>query len=264
MSHPTQFMAIINLTPDSFSGDGLAHAEAAVAAVDAAVAQGAAIIDLGAESTRPGAKPLAAAEEWARLGPVLAALAAHPARGDFRLSVDSYHPETMAKALAAGADIANDVSGLRSDAMVQLLAQHRCPIVVMHALTLPADPEITWEAGVDAVAEILGWKQAINRRAVQADIDPARLIFDPGLGFGKTAEQSLQLLLRVRELLDTGGNWLIGHSRKSFLGLFTEAKSSGRDDVTLALSAMLIQAGVPMLRVHNIARHRALRERLCM
>lgn len=265
MSYPL-LMGIVNCTPDSFSADGSLSTEETLAYVDVQLAAGADIIDLGAESTRPGAAIIGEAEEWQRLEPVLQALSTHPKRDQFLLSLDSYRPASVAKALAMGIDMVNDVSGFRSDAMLQVLSKWDGDIVVMHALTVPADPEIVWDAAVDSVAEILRWKKAILQRAATVDIDPTRLIFDPGVGFGKTPAQSLALLARVDELVASGGRWLVGHSRKSFLKtvLGADADIDARDDATLVLSAALAQTGVHMLRVHNVARHKAMMDGLCM
>lgn len=262
MSRP-QIMGIVNRTPDSFSGDGSLSVPETLARIDAMLAEGADIIDLGAESTRPGASAIGEAEEWERLEPVLQALAEHPARSEFYLSLDSFRPATVEKAIALGIDYVNDVSGLRSDAMLQVLSQWDGDVVVMHALTVPADPEITWDAGVDAVEEILRWKKAMLQRAASVNIDATRLIFDPGIGFGKTAAQSLHLIAHAGELVDSGGRWLIGHSRKSFMKLLA-AETPERDEPTLAMSALLAQTGVHILRVHAVGRHKALLDSLCM
>lgn len=262
MSRP-QIMGIVNRTPDSFSGDGSVSVKETLARIDAMLEQGADIIDLGAESTRPGAAAMSEAEEWERLEPILQAMAKHHARNDFYLSLDSYRPANVEKAIAHGIDMVNDVSGLRSDAMLQVLSRWDGDVVVMHALTVPADAEITWDAGVDAVAEILRWKQAMHQRAASVNIDATRLIFDPGIGFGKTAAQSLSLIAHSNELVDSGGRWLIGHSRKSFMKLLA-ADTDDRDEPTLAMSALLAQTGVHILRVHDVARHKTLLDSLCM
>jgi dihydropteroate synthase len=249
-------MGILNLSPESFSGDGAAEVMDAKLRFAALVEAGADMIDIGAESTRPNATPLTEAEEWTRLEPVLSVIADHPLRARVQVSIDSYHATTTAKSLALGVDIINDVSGLRSDAMLQVAAQCANPIIVMHALTIPADPAITWEEGVDAVKEILHWKHAIQLRAAQGDIDVNRLIYDPGIGFGKTAEQSLQLVQRAGDLVKSGGRWLFGHSRKSFLQLVSDTPAHTRDEATIAVSRQLAGAGVQWLRVHNVAAHR--------
>jgi dihydropteroate synthase len=223
-------------------------------------------VDIGAESTRPGATPLSDAEEWARLSPVLQAVCAHPLRAQVRLSLDSYHAATMRHALALSIDIINDVTGLRGDAMLEVARTSAADIVVMHALSVPVVVGETLPAGTDMLAFLLAWKAEILARAVKAGIAPERLIFDPGLGFGKTANQNYAILAAMPQLVASGGRWLVGHSRKSFLkpALGADASLTARDDATLALSALLVQMGVQVLRVHDVARHRALLDALCM
>lgn len=248
-------MGILNVTPDSFSGDGALLVDDALGRFAALVQAGADMIDLGAESTRPGAVALTDEEEWARLGPVLRAIADHPLRAGVKISVDSCHAATIEQALDYGIDAINDVSGLRHDAMLQIAARARCDVMAMHSLTVPADPAITWEEGADPVQEILLWKKAIQHRAQLVDMDVTRLVYDPGIGFGKTAAQSMALVDRAAELVASGGRWLFGHSRKSFLSLVTDAQGPARDAATLAVSRRLAAAGVHMVRVHNVAAH---------
>lgn len=253
MNRPA-ILGILNLTPDSFSGDGV-MAEAALARAKMLADAGADILDIGAESTRPGATPLSADEEWARLSPVLGAIAAQTWRDRVRLSIDTRHAENAARALSLGASIINDVGGLADDAMCEALEEHECDIVVMHALTIPADAAVTLADDADAVAEILAWKTRVTAHASARGIGAHRLIYDPGIGFGKTAEQSLALITRARELKASGGRWLIGHSRKSFMKLFTDAPAEGRDALTLQFSKQLADAGIDYLRVHDVAGH---------
>ncbi|MEO5735088.1 MAG: dihydropteroate synthase [Rubrivivax sp.] len=257
-------MGIVNITPDSFSGDGQLAGEA-VHAADRLVADGADWLDLGAESTRPRATPLTSDAEWQRLQPVLQALVQRPWRGRVRLSIDTRHATTAAQALALGADVINDVGGLADAQMLAVLAAARCDVVVMHAPSVPADPALTLPPDCDVLARLLQWKGATILRAAAAGLDPARLILDPGIGFGKTAQQSLALVQGARTLVASGGRWLFGHSRKSFLRLFTEAEAGAtvRDDLTLALSAQLAAAGVHVLRVHAVRRHAALLDSIC-
>ena len=254
-------MGIVNLTPDSFSGDGqlggdaLAHARALVDA-------GADILDIGAESTRPGAVALSAEEEWARLGPFLTVLVAQPWRSRVRLSIDTRHAATAAQVLALGVEMINDVGGLRDPAMLELLAAQACDCIVMHALTIPADAALVLP-DTDVVAAMLAWQQEVMMRAKAAGISEERLIFDPGIGFGKTPVQSLELVMQAAMLVAAGGHWLIGHSRKSFLNVITSLPVQERDALTLGFSAVLAQAGVPYLRVHDVTGHQAMFARLC-
>lgn len=264
-AHPA-LMGILNLTPDSFSADGVTDNAAALARFEALVNDGATIVDIGAESTRPGAIALSDAEEWARLEPLLQALQAHPHRAAVFLSLDSYHPATIRQALALGVDIINDVTGLRDDAMLEVACTSTADIVVMHALSVPVVAGEALPAETDMLAFLSAWKTQILSRAAQAGIAHERLIFDPGLGFGKTANQNYAILAGMPQLLAAGGRWLVGHSRKSFLkpALGADASTAARDDATLALSALLTQMGVHVLRVHNVARHRTLLDALCM
>ena len=259
-----QLMGVLNLTPDSFSdGGAFAQADAALAQFDQLIVDGADIIDIGAESTRPGAMLLTHAQEWARLQPLLAQVMQHPSRLPITISIDTRHAQTAAHALAMGANIINDVGGLRDAAMRAVLVASTCDIVVMHALTIPADKAVVWPPDTDVVAEILQWKRDVTALAATAGIAVERLIFDPGIGFGKTPKQSLALILHAAEIVGQGGRWLYGHSRKSFLTLFSDAPAAERDSLTLAFSSQLAAAGVDCLRVHAVAQHRALLERLC-
>jgi dihydropteroate synthase len=255
-------MGILNVTPDSFSGDGQLGS-AAVAAAERLVAESVDVLDIGAESTRPNAMALDSDAELARLLPVLSALARCSWRGRVRLSVDTRHARTAAQALALGVDIINDVTGLADPGMLGVLRAQPCDVVVMHALTVPVDPSLTLPADCDVVQEILRWKSRMTGAAVAAGLDPARLVYDPGIGFGKTARQSLALMQGASTLVDSGGRWLFGHSRKSFLKLFTQAEAAQRDDLTLAFSAQLAGAGVHILRVHAVGRHVGLFQQLC-
>ncbi len=255
-----KLMGVLNLTPDSFSdGGAFAHVDRAMAQFNQLLTDGADIIDIGAESTRPGATSLTHEQEWARLEPVLTQL---PATA--RISIDTYHPQTVVKALGLGVAMINDVGGLRDAEMRAVLSDSDCDIVVMHALTIPADKAVLWPKDTDVVAEIMTWKRKIADLAVTSGIDPQRLIFDPGIGFGKTAEQSLALLLHAAEIVGQSGRWLYGHSRKSFLTLFSDAPASERDALTLAFSVQLASAGADYLRVHAVREHRALLERICV
>lgn len=254
-------MGILNLTPDSFSGDGVLG-PAALDAAERIVEAGADWLDIGAESTRPHGQAVTPEQEWQRLQSLLPALAAQPWRARVKLSVDTRHAATAERALALGVDVINDVAGLADPRMGAVLRQARCDVVVMHALTLPADPAVTLPPDCDVVADVLRWKDEVSRRAEAAGVEATRLLHDPGIGFGKSALQSLALMHAAPRLVQSGGRWLYGHSRKSFLRLFTELDASQRDDLTLALSARLVADGVHVIRVHEVARHARLLQSL--
>lgn len=217
------------------------------------MAAGASVIDVGAESTRPGATPLSAGEEWDRLAPLLPELLARCKGGGVEVSVDTRHAKTAERALALGADWINDVSGLADPAMRAVVRDASCSIVVMHSLSIPADKARVLPEDAEPVAEVLAWWQLRKAELAGTGIAPERLIFDPGIGFGKTAQQSLALLRGVVRLQAEGTPLLIGHSRKSFLSAFTEAPAGSRDLETAVVSGWLARQGVTYLRVHALA-----------
>lgn len=260
----TYLMAIVNVTPDSFSGDGLAQVAdvtaAALAQAERAAAEGADIIDVGGESTRPGAQPVTPAEEQARVVPVIAALArALP----LPISIDSYHAETVAAALDAGAHMVNDVWGLRqpdggwNQPLADLVAARGVPLVAMHnRRARPAAGAIGGHYPTVAYADLMGEIGAdlaasiayAEARGIARD----RLIVDPGIGFGKTPEQNIALLRRLAELRRLGLPLLVGASRKSFIGQALGLPPDQRDEGTAAVTAFAIQQGADLVRVHNV------------
>lgn len=256
-------MGIVNITPDSFSdGGAYATTERALRQVDALVAAGADVIDIGAESTRLGAEPLTHAQEWQRLEPVLLAIRKAGKR-HWCLSVDTYHPRTATRAIAYGADWINDVLGLNDEAMISAVRDSEASLVVMHSLGVPIDPARCLDSDIPAARIMVSWAYARVRALEEAGIARGRIILDPGLGFGKTAQQSLALVQEAPMLVDAidGVRWLFGHSRKSFMRLFGAEQPLARDGLTLAFSAYLAHAGVHYLRVHDVAAHtRLLRE----
>ncbi|HET7607706.1 MAG TPA: dihydropteroate synthase, partial [Gammaproteobacteria bacterium] len=256
--HLPLWMGIVNLTPDSFSDGGELVDDAAVEArVAKLVGDGAEIIDLGAESTRPGAAPLTVDEEWARLEPALGRLVDRYSHSLLRprLSVDTYHDETARRALALGADIVNDVSGLTTPAMIGLAATSGAEFVAMHNLGVPADKARTLPANEDPTAAVERWLEERLREWERAGIDASRIVFDPGVGFGKNALQSLRVLRNVERLHRFGLRLLVGHSRKSFMHHVATTDRLDRDLFTVGASLRLAAAGVDILRVHNVAAH---------
>ncbi len=261
--HTPLWMGIFNLTPDSFSdGGALPNIEAFEKIATEYEEAGVGMFDLGAESTRPGAVALSPAEEWSRLQPVLVYLQDRWRGRIFHplVSVDTYHAATAEKALALGAQCINDVGGASDPGIVALLKQSSCDYVLMHSLSVPSDKNITLPEGCDPVAVVKAWAEQKIQELGDAGVNPDRIIFDPGLGFGKTARQSLVLLQGVEEFLDLPVRIMIGHSRKSFINHWGERKSRDRDVESVAASLQMAQRGVDILRVHNPQAHiRALR-----
>ena len=255
-------MGILNITPDSFSGDGRLHEDAVHAALRL-VDEGADIIDLGAESTRPGAQMLTFEQEWARLGPVLEQVLARDIRSRARISVDTYHAQIASRALDLGIDIVNDVSGFAETEMIDCISEFDCDVVVMHALSVPADSTHLLPAECDVVEKILAWKEAVTEKATARGVARERLVYDPGIGFGKHAAQSLALIHAASRLKSSGGRWLFGHSRKSFMKAQGAEDMAARDAMTLEFSRQLAEAGIDYLRVHDVAAHHAMFQRLC-
>ena len=241
----TFLMAIVNVTPDSFSGDGLDIDTA----VDHAVAQwqaGADILDIGGESTRPGAEPVADATELARVVPVIAGVRARVP--DAVISIDTYKPSVARAAHDAGADLINSVWGAPPD-LLAVAAERHMPIAAMH------NQHGTYYGGevVEAVAEYLN---ACAKRALAAGLAPEAVILDPGIGFGKTAEQNLEVLHRLSSISDLGFPTLLGASRKSTIGKLTGRDARERIYGTAATTALAVAAGFDIVRVHDVAQQR--------
>jgi dihydropteroate synthase len=244
-------MGVVNATPDSFS-DGGRFLDAS-AAVDHALRladEGADLVDLGGESTRPGAPAVAAAEERARVVPVIERLRA---RGfALPISVDTSKGAVARAALAAGADLVNDVTALSDPELARACAEAGAPVVLMHMRGTPADMNARAVYG-DVVADVARELGDALARAEAAGIARDRTILDPGLGFAKTAEQNLELLARAGELRALGRPLLVGPSRKSFIGKLTGAPVGERLPGTLAAVAACVLAGVELVRVHDVA-----------
>ena len=244
-------MGVVNVTPDSFSDGGdFADAASAVAQGRALAAAGAAIVDLGGESTRPGSDPVAEDEEMARVLPVVEALA----KAGLRVSIDSRRAAVMRAAVGAGAAMVNDVSALRFDAgALAAVAETGAPVVLMHAQgdpkTMQARP--TYD---DAPLDVYDFLEARIAACAAAGIERARIVVDPGIGFGKTLEHNLQILAHLSLFHGLGTAILLGVSRKSFIGRLAEAPAAkGRLPGSLAAGLAGIAQGVQMLRVHDAA-----------
>jgi dihydropteroate synthase len=259
-------MGVINATPDSFSGDGvMAGGEGdlvtrAVAQAEQFVADGADILDVGGESTRPGSKPVTAAEEAARVIPVVRAV--RQVVGETIISIDTYRADVAAAALEAGADWINDVWGLRMDpAMAELVARRGCPVIIMHNRSKPKDVAQEERLGGryvgihyhDLMGDIRAELSAQVDLALSAEIRPEQIILDPGIGFGKTVEQNLEILRRLDEIKALGFPVLIGPSRKSFIGYTLDLPPDDRLEGTAATVAIGIDRGADIIRVHDVA-----------
>lgn len=258
----TYVMGIINATPDSFSGDGLLGDDTlaqAVAQAQSFAADGADILDIGGESTRPGSKPVTDEEELKRVLPIIEAVRATV---DLPISVDTYRASVATAALEAGADWINDVWGLRMDPqMAPIVASAGCPVVIMHNRSKPKD--VTQERALggryvgveydDLLADIRRELADSVAIAHAAGINDEQIILDPGIGFGKTVEQNLELLDRVGELRSLGYPILIGPSRKSFIGYTLALSPEDRVEGTAATVAIGIARGADIVRVHDVA-----------
>ena len=256
--HIPLWMGILNLTPDSFSDGGQFTAWTQIEPhVDAMVAAGAHIIDIGAESTRPGATPISDEQEWSRLAPVLERLLAKYQPQLLRplLSVDTYHPEVARKALELGVDIINDVSGLSSPAMRELACSSDKDWIAMHYVSIPARKDKTLPPDCDPVDVVEAWLLQQLESWDKAGLNLSRIIFDPGIGFGKDGLQSLKLLQQAARFRRHGVRVLMGHSRKSFMKNFSALDVTDKDLTTLGASLNLCAQGVDIIRVHNIPMH---------
>jgi dihydropteroate synthase len=243
----TLVMGVINVTPDSFSDGGLFRTpDEAVAAGLHLVAEGADIVDVGGESTRPGYIPIAADEEITRVIPVVAELAA---KTPTPISIDTYKARVAERALAAGAHIVNDIWGLARDRdMAAVVAAHDAAVVIMHNREV-ADPAI------DILADIREFFARALDRTAAAGIRADRIVLDPGIGFGKTLDQNLMVLAHIGELCELGFPLLLGASRKSFIGHLMPSEPRGRLPGTIAANVIGVLAGVAIVRVHDVAAH---------
>ncbi len=258
----TYVMGILNITPDSFSGDGLA---AGSDFVSAALAQArrfaearADILDVGGESTRPGAEPITIAEEKARVIPVIQAIAGEL---DIPISIDTYKAEVAAEGLEVGASLVNDVWGLRADPqLAEMVADRGVPIVLMHNRSNPANADLRERLGGRYVGlEYINLIEDIKRELMEsvaiaknAGVADEKIILDPGIGFGKTVEQNLELLDRCGEIREPGYPLLVGPSRKSFIGYTLDLPPDQRVEGTAAAVAIAIVRGADIVRVHDV------------
>lgn len=246
-----RLMGIVNVTPDSFSDGGLfLNPQSAIDQGLRLVADGAAILDIGGESTRPGATPVTEAEELRRVIPVVQGLAE---QSGVPISIDTMKAGVAREALQAGAQVVNDVSGLLADPQMEAVcAESDCGVIVMHMRgtpqTMQADPQYT-----DVVRDVREFFDDRLRTLGQRGIAAERLMFDPGIGFGKTAEHNLSLLSHLNDLRSGGRPLLVGHSRKRFLKRLLGREVDERSAGTLGVALAMASQGVDLIRVHDVA-----------
>jgi dihydropteroate synthase len=246
-----EIMGILNVTPDSFSDGG--RYESAAQAIQHGLAlyrEGAAIVDIGGESTRPGAADVTVEEELARILPVIRGLRENAP--EICISIDTSKASVAREAIAAGASIINDVTGFRDPAMINLAAETGCGLVVMHMQgtprTMQSDPHYD-----DVIAEIADFFRVTHQRLLAAGVAAENIVYDPGIGFGKTLEHNLEILRRLPELMVENRPLLLGVSRKSWIAkLVGSAELADRDGPTIAMTAYACECGVPLYRVHEV------------
>jgi dihydropteroate synthase len=251
-SSPVVLMGIINVTPDSFSdGNQFLDTDRAVNHAVRLAADGAHVLDVGGESTRPGAQPVPHAVELDRVIPVIEQLASH----DAVVSIDTRHAVVADRAIAAGARMINDVSGLRDPDMIGLAADRRVPVVIMHTpVDDPANMALFAQYD-DVVGAVVADLTARAQRALEAGVP--EVIVDPGFGFGKSVEHNLDIVRRMREIVAIGHPVLVGASRKSFIGAVVgSAEPTRRDSGSIVVHLACVAAGARFLRVHDVAGHR--------
>jgi len=259
----TYVMGILNVTPDSFSGDGIiAKGDAVKVAVEQArsfLESGTDILDVGGESTRPGSEPLNAEAEMERVIPVVKALAKEFL--DALISIDTYKATVAEAALKAGAHIINDVWALRADPeLASVAAKHNAPVILMHNRSNPASVEVRAQLGNayigaeydDLLADVKRELMDSVRLAQQAGIGDERIILDPGIGFGKTVDHNLELIRRLDEIRALGYPVLLGPSRKSFIGFTLDLPADQRVEGTAATISVGITRGADIIRVHDV------------
>lgn len=259
----TYVMGILNVTPDSFSGDGIIAkgdaVELALRQAETFLNDGADILDVGGESTRPGSAPVTAEEEMERVSPVIEAL--HKNFPDALISIDTYKAKVAEDAIRAGAHIINDVWGFRADVEIaSVAAKHKTPVILMHNRSNPASVEVRERLGGSYIgAEYDNLLEDVKREllvsveiAGKAGVEETAILLDPGIGFGKTREHNLELINRLGEIRKLGYPILLGPSRKSFIGFTLDLPPDQRIEGTAATVAVGITRGADIIRVHDV------------
>lgn len=242
-------MGIVNVTPDSFSNTSTLHSpDIAIARGRQLIADGADILDIGGESTRPGAVPVSAADELARILPVVEGLL----DAGIPLSIDTFKPEVMRRVLDAGADMINDIYGFRHDGAIEAVLDSRCGLCVMHMQGEPTTMQQAprYDDVLHEISDFLHERVQVMR---DAGIDRRRIILDPGFGFGKTPQQNYLMLQRLRDIDSKGFPWLIGMSRKSMIGHVTGRLPADRLGGSVAAALAAVARGAHIIRVHDVS-----------
>ncbi len=241
-------VGIVNVTPDSFSDGGkYVRVDAAVAHALKLIDEGADILDIGGESTRPGAAPVSRSEEIERILPVVEALAA----GHTPISVDTQKPQVMAAAIRAGASMINDVNALQADGAIDVCAANDVAVCLMHMQGTPGSMQSN-PTYVDIVADVEAFLLERTAACLNAGIDRARIVIDPGIGFGKSLEHNLALLRATRRFADTGFAVMVGVSRKSMFKTLLKRAVDDRLVPSVVVGVLAVQQGASMLRVHDV------------
>lgn len=253
-----KIVGILNITPDSFSDGGKFNSlNLALDHLKKMIDEGADVIDIGAESTRPGSTPVSAQEEWRRLEKILPAVISqikkHP---KVQSSLDSYHFENIKKSYELGVDVINDVSGLADEKTVEFIAQKNITTILMHNLAIHANHDLLVNPHLHINDEIISWALRKISDLEKKGVKKSQLIFDPGIGFAKNAAQSIRILKNIDAYRVLGLPLYIGHSKKGFLDSLEIA--GDRAQKTLEVSKFLIAKNVDYLRVHDVAEHRKL------
>jgi 2-amino-4-hydroxy-6-hydroxymethyldihydropteridine diphosphokinase/dihydropteroate synthase len=250
-----KLLGILNVTPDSFSDGGKNQStEKALEHAIHLFNSGADFIDIGAESTRPNAEEISAKLEWERLYPILQAIVNYWQNNSWKpkISIDTRHYQVAENAISLGVDWINDVSGLTDPKMCRVIREADVHAVYMHNLGIPANRDNLIPSEKDPIQEIFNWASDRKIQILQTGINPDKLVFDPGIGFGKNAIQTLQLLHGIHEFNALNLPLLVGHSRKSFLNICTNYPATNRDHETAVVSEFLARKKIQYLRIHNV------------
>jgi len=252
------WMGIVNLSTDSFSDGGEnSNTPKLEQRLDEWINEGVQILDFGAESTRPNAQPVSANEEWARLKPAFSVIERLRKKHALMplISIDTRHAQTAETALQQGADWINDVSGLSDPQMMKTIHAYQAGAVAMHSLSVPVVPGETLPNDRPVSVQLLEWLDQHERQWLAAGLNPGGIVFDPGIGFGKSVLQNLEIMKSISSLRRQGFRVLAGHSRKSFMSTFCGYPAADRDMETLGLSLAMCEQGVDILRVHDPLMH---------